>query len=126
MDRQINDSTAVALVTGGSRGMGRGIGVELARADSTSCSAIQRGGRRRKRHGLPSRGYTTARVEIFRADISDRGRARHYWTYKKRFGQLDALVNNAGIAPEACRSAASLELNASCSQSEAPYFCRRR
>ena len=90
----------VALITGGSRGIGRGIALELARLKhdvlinyaGNEAAAKETAGQCTK-HG--------ARAEIFRADISkanDRGALVEFC--RKTFGRLDLLVNNAGVAPE--------------------------
>ncbi len=96
-------STPVALVTGSSRGIGRGIALELARAGWSV--AINYAGNRAAaeecrelcRQSAPAGSGTT--FEIFQADISNRAdRARLLAEVTDRFGWLDLLVNNAGVA----------------------------
>lgn len=93
----------VALVTGASRGLGRGIALELARGRFSvgiNYAGNQKAAEETQtacREIAPSK---TQKFEIFQADIGrreDRERlVREAWN---AFGQIDALVNNAGIAP---------------------------
>ncbi len=94
----------VALITGASRGIGRGIALELARSGfSLAINYVSRRDAaleclRLCRQAAPGGGNSV--FEIFRADISkspDRGRLLK--AVQKRFGWIDLLVNNAGVAP---------------------------
>ncbi len=95
----------IALVTGGSRGIGRGIALELAAGGhdlvinyaaniaaagetASACREISR------RHGRESR------VETCQADVaSTADRSRLVDFVRSEFGRIDLLVNNAGVAP---------------------------
>jgi NAD(P)-dependent dehydrogenase (short-subunit alcohol dehydrogenase family) len=95
----------VALITGASRGIGRGIALELAKAgfdlalnyasnvtaaEKTVADCVSAA----NAAGLP------IRAEICQADVSqapDRQRLIDF--AKMAFGRLDLLVNNAGVAP---------------------------
>ena len=91
--------TPVALVTGSSRGIGRGIAFCLARAgyDILINYTRNRQAARETADGVRQRGR---RAEICRADIaSSREGTRLVDVTLDTFGRLDLLVNNAGIAP---------------------------
>jgi 3-oxoacyl-[acyl-carrier protein] reductase len=90
----------VALITGGSRGIGRGISEALAKQKYDIAVA----GR-----VLPDmeRGVIRSCLEkgvkaiFIQADISlSKARKKILRTLKDEFGRLDLLVNNAGVAPE--------------------------
>lgn len=94
-----------ALITGASRGIGRGIALELsgigydvvinyagnlAAAQQTAADCLARA----------KAGGRTIRAEICQADVAvsaDRSRLVEF--VKKQFGHLELLVNNAGVAP---------------------------
>ena len=97
---------SVALITGSSRGIGRGIALELARLGwdltinyrSNELSARQTADAclaAAKTH------HQTIRCEICQADIAENTDRQSLIEFvKSRFGRLDLLVNNAGVAPE--------------------------
>ena len=86
----------VALITGGSRGIGRGIAVRLAKdgvriaiAYRSNKAAAQQTLRELQAHGVDCVAVET--------DITDPGRAEQLLqTVADRFGRLDILVNNVG------------------------------
>ena len=91
----------VALITGGSRGIGRGIAEAFleAGADVAICG-------RTEPDALPSAGDESA--VFFAADVRDADEAgRMVDAVAERFGRLDILVNNAGGAPFADAATAS-------------------
>ena len=83
----------VAVVTGASRGIGRGIAAELARTHTVV------GTYKSQRHAAESLARECG-ADIFQCDVaseSDRAALLEY--IKSRYGRIDLLVNNAGIAP---------------------------
>jgi NAD(P)-dependent dehydrogenase (short-subunit alcohol dehydrogenase family) len=82
-----------AIVTGGSRGIGRAIAVELARTHHVIATYKNR------RDAAESLQSETG-AEIFQCDVSSPGdRTGLVQFARTRFAHLDLLVNNAGIAP---------------------------
>lgn len=83
----------VALVTGASRGIGRGVALELARTHTVV-------GTYRGRRDAAESLQRECGADIFQCDISsasDRAALVEY--VRTTHGRLDLLVNNAGIAP---------------------------
>jgi 3-oxoacyl-[acyl-carrier protein] reductase len=86
-------SKPVAIITGASRGIGRGIAEELSRTHLVV--ATYRG----RRDAAESLAAQTG-AAIFQCDIgSAEDRAALIDYTREKFGRLDLLVNNAGIAP---------------------------
>src|SRR6185369_4401994 len=100
MSSSSTTSRRVAVVTGASRGIGRAIAIELGRIGldvlinyRTNTAEAERTAEEIKAVG--GRGETCA------ADVAnDDDRQRLVAHARERFGRLDLLVNNAGIAPE--------------------------
>jgi len=119
--------TPVALVTGSSRGLGRGVALELAAAgwsvaihysgnrpaaEETAelCRGASKAGagvaaQSATPAGAPSSGASVcaapdARFDIFQGDLSSaESRAELAASVSAAYGEIDALVNNAGMAP---------------------------
>ena len=83
----------VAIVTGGGRGIGRGIAKDLARTHGVI--ATYRG-----REDTARSLQKECGAEIFRVDLAS-GDDRHALLAfcREKFGRLDLLVNNAGMGP---------------------------
>ena len=93
------------MVTGGSRGIGRGICLSLARAGFgvvINYAANDSAAEECKRLCIGSSpDALKAKFEIVQADISNQqGRARLMEFVERELGWIDVLVNNAGVAPE--------------------------
>ncbi|HEX5413593.1 MAG TPA: 3-ketoacyl-ACP reductase [Terriglobia bacterium] len=94
-----------ALVTGGSRGIGRGICLSLARAGfgvAINYAANAAAAEECKRLCIEAApDATKVKFEIVQADIAHpQGRTRLVEFIKNSPGWIDVLVNNAGVAPK--------------------------
>jgi NAD(P)-dependent dehydrogenase (short-subunit alcohol dehydrogenase family) len=90
----------VAVVTGGSRGIGRAVAVALARQGWNVCFSYisNKGAADETSAAIEAAGRRALAVQ---ADISSREDIRRLFeSTQKAFGRLDALVNNAGIVGE--------------------------
>lgn len=93
-------SKKVALVTGGTRGIGLGISQQLAR-DSFNLVVNGRREEADVATTLDELKKLGADVLYCQADIaSSADRARMVDAIRQKFGRLDVLVNNAGVAPD--------------------------
>jgi len=92
-----------ALVTGGSRGIGRGIAVELARLGwnvginySSNAAAAQEAVEEVRKAGGPE-----VAAQAVQGDVATPANRKYLVDFMlAQFERLDALVNNAGVAPE--------------------------
>ena len=97
----------VALITGASRGIGRGIAVALAKAGYDLVLNYARNQQAAQQSEADCRAAAKAtglsmRVEACKADISNRRDREDLIRFvRQKFKRLDLLVNNAGVAPEA-------------------------
>ncbi len=83
----------VAIVTGASRGIGRGVALDLARTHRVV-------GTYRGRLDAAESLQAETGCEIFQCDIGSGEDRRALVEFtRQKFGRLDLLVNNAGIAP---------------------------
>ena len=96
-----------ALITGASRGIGRGIALELAKSgyDFVINFASNAAGARQTALDCVANAKNMGRkirAEICQADVASVGdRQRLIDFTRQTFGRLDLLVNNAGVAPSA-------------------------
>ncbi len=93
----------VALVTGASRGIGRGIAVELARSGWSvliNYSANEEAARDCQMLCQTAANGRSARFETIQADISRPEDRSRLVSFAQKQGWLDLLVNNAGVAPK--------------------------
>ena len=88
---------SVALVTGGSRGIGRAICLELARRGAAG-AVNYAGNEQAARETVEACRALGVEAEAFQADVADPAACEELVkAVKDRFGRLDILVNNAGI-----------------------------
>ncbi|GAB4482696.1 MAG: 3-oxoacyl-[acyl-carrier-protein] reductase [Thermodesulfovibrionales bacterium] len=90
----------IALVTGGSRGIGRQCCIGLAAAGATVVVNYNRSADKAEelKQEIISRG---GRAEIFKADLSSPEEAEKIFAHiRSAYGRLDILVNNAGIVKD--------------------------
>lgn len=95
----------LALVTGGSRGIGRGICHSLAQAGfGVLINYVRNTSAAEECRTLLEQAAPEprkARFEVFQADVSNPpDRAKLLSFVEREFGWIDLLVNNAGVAPE--------------------------
>ena len=89
----------VAAITGGGRGIGLGISTALAKEGFSLALCGQK--EEKDVESLPSLRALGVEVLYARANVADAGdREAFLDAIRKRFGRLDVLVNNAGIAPK--------------------------
>jgi NAD(P)-dependent dehydrogenase (short-subunit alcohol dehydrogenase family) len=92
----------VALITGASRGIGRGIAMELAKVghDLVINYAGNAEAAKQTRDDCVKLGTSKVRAEVCQADVSVAADRRRLVEFTRQtFGRLDLLVNNAGVAP---------------------------
>lgn len=95
--RGIDLSGKVAIVTGGTRGLGRDMALALAQAGCTVAVC-----------GRQEPEQVPANVEFHQVDVRDAEAARAFTdAVAKKHGRLDILVNNAGGSPAGDAEAAS-------------------
>ncbi len=87
----------VAIVTGGTRGMGQAISIELAKRGNIVC-AIYRSHEESAKYTLEEMKKYEQECQIFQADVSKEEEVKKVVKQVgEEFGRIDILVNNAGI-----------------------------
>ena len=100
---------SVALVTGGSRGIGRAICLELAR-QGASVAVNYAGNEQAALETVEACRALGVEAEAFQADVADPTACEELVkAVKDRFGHLDILVNNAGITRDGLLMTAKAE-----------------
>ncbi|GAC1305140.1 MAG: 3-ketoacyl-ACP reductase [Isosphaeraceae bacterium] len=92
---------SVAIITGGSRGLGRGIVIELAKLGKRLVVNYRSDSRAAEEARAQALEVGAGKVETIQADIGDLDQAKRLLDQTLSvFGRVDLLVNNAGIAPK--------------------------
>ncbi len=100
---------SVALVTGGSRGIGRAICLELAR-QGAAVAVNYAGNEQAAQETVEACRALGVQAEAFQADVSDPAACESLIAQvKERFGRLDILVNNAGVTRDGLLMTAKAE-----------------
>ena len=87
----------VAVITGGSRGIGLGIAKELLKEDFT----VVLTSRNESEEVTELKAKYTNKVHFVSCDISKEEDINNLVSFiKDKFGKIDLLVNNAGVAPK--------------------------
>lgn len=95
-----NQAAPVALVTGGSRGIGRAVAVALAKQGWNVCFSYVTNAAAAE-EAAASIKAAGGRALAVKADVANREDIKRLFeTAIKEFGRIDALVNNAGIIGE--------------------------
>ena len=88
----------VALVTGGSRGIGKGISMALAR-EGTDIAIVYRRDEAAAKEAAKEINSLSRKAAIFQCDVTNYDNVKEVVNQAiKTFGKIDILVNNAGIA----------------------------
>ena len=88
----------IAVVTGGSRGIGRGIATRLA-ADGATVIVNYKGNEEAAREVVAQIEKSGGKARAMQADLADVVAMRHMFAeIEGDFGHIDILVNNAGWA----------------------------
>ena len=117
----------VALVTGGSRGIGRAVCLELAR-QGAAVAVNYAGNSAAAEETVQLCRALGVEAEAFRADVADPAACDALVAaVKERFGRLDILVNNAGISRDGLLMTAKEEdfTKTLDTNLKGAYFCTR-
>src|SRR5262249_19483822 len=98
--RRVSSVTRVAMITGAGSGIGRALSIRLARCGWSLTLAGRREANLQETAALSVHEETHIATLVVPTDVTDPAQAHTLVARTvEHFGRLDALVNNAGVAP---------------------------
>lgn len=98
----VDEKMTVVLITGGTQGIGKAIAMAFAKQGATIILNYHSNDEEAQKAIEEIYNITKIRVELFKADVANEEQVNQMINIiKEQFGQIDVLVNNAGIFKDA-------------------------